>query len=110
MVVFALTEVLNDPKHFPDPKKFNPERFLDTNDSGKLVYKPHKALIPFGIGKRDCLGKSLAKLELYLFLSALLHQFDFQPTSKGVPDIDDCTVTITHMPKPFCAKIIPREN
>ena len=42
-----------------------------------------KLLFHLSLGKRDCLGKSLAKMELFLFLSALLHQFDFHPTSKG---------------------------
>ena len=108
-IAFALTEVLNDPKHFPNPNEFKPERFLETNsDSGKVVFKPHPALIPFGIGKRDCLGRSLAKLELFLFLSALLHQFDFMPTFKGIPNIDDCHVGVTRMPKPFAAKVTCR--
>ena len=44
---------------------------------------PETKLLFLSIGKRDCLGKSLAKMELFLFLSALLHQFDFEPTSKG---------------------------
>ena len=109
MIVFALTEVLNDPEHFPNPSKFDPERFLETDpDTGEHGFKPHRALIPFGIGKRDCLGKTLAKMDLFLFLAILLHQFDFQPTSKGTPDIDDCDIAITRMPKPFSAKITLR--
>ena len=106
MIAFALTEVLHDPKHFPNPYEFKPERFLNVDqESGKLVFKPHPALIPFDIGKRDCLGRSLAKMELFLFLSALLHQFEFECTSKGIPNIDDCHVGVTRMPMPFASKI-----
>ena len=108
-IAFALTEVLNDPKHFPNPTEFKPERFLETDpDSGELVFKASPALIPFGIGKRECLGKNLAKMELFLFLSALLHQFDFEPTPKGIPDINDCRIGITRLPMPFTAKITSR--
>ena len=109
-IAFALTEVLNDPKHFPNPQEFKPERFLEKNpDSGKLQFKPHKALIPFGIGKRDCIGKNLAKMELFLFLTSLLHQFNFEPSNvENLPDMDDFTVGITRIPAPFTAKIKPR--
>ena len=109
VIVFALTEVLNNPKYFPEPEKFKPERFLKEVDS-KLVYEPHPALVYFGIGKRECLGKSLAKTELFLFLSALVHTFDFEPTDEGFPGLDDCTVSITRSPKLFNAKISVRQN
>ena len=109
VIVFALTEVLNNPKYFPEPEKFQPERFLKEVDS-KLVYEPHPALVYFGIGKRECLGKSLAKTELFLFLSALVHTFDFEPTDDGFPGLDDCTVSITRSPKLFNAKITVRQN
>ena len=110
MIAFSLTEVLNDPKHFVNPDLFQPERFLETNpDSGKLQFKPHKALIPFGIGKRDCIGKNLAKMELFLFLSSLLHQFDFCPSNKEtLPSLDNYEVGVTRVPKSFTAKIVPR--
>ena len=38
-------------------ESFKPERFLDPKDGS---FEPHPGVIPFGVGKRDCLGKSLA--------------------------------------------------
>ena len=89
-----------------NPHEFRPERFLNVDqEAEKLVFKPHPALIPYGIGKSDCLGRSLAKMELFMFLSALLHRFEFEWTSKGIPNIDDCHVGVTRMPMPFASKI-----
>ena len=110
LIVHCLTEVLNDPTHFPNPEEFNPERFIETDPaSGNMVFKSHPALIYFGTGKRECLGKNLAKMELFLFLSALLHTFNFECVEgKEIPDVDDCHVAITRVPKHFNAKVILR--
>lgn len=43
----------NDPKYFPNPKKFDPERFNETNKSKMNPY----TYIPFGLGPRVCIGK-----------------------------------------------------
>ena len=65
-----------NPKFFPDPDKFNPERFLDSQ-SGK--FKGSKNMMPFSVGKRRCPGEQLAKSEAYLFLTNLVRKFKFQP-------------------------------
>ncbi len=36
-------------------------------------------LIPFGMGKRECLGESLARQELFIFFVALLQKFSVRP-------------------------------
>lgn len=43
----------HDPSYFPDPDKFDPERFSDEN-KGKIVPGTY---LPFGIGPRNCIGK-----------------------------------------------------
>ncbi len=70
---------MHDPANFPNPEKFDPERFLDPSTG---LYRPHRAFVAFGVGKRECLGKSLAKLELFLFTSALVHKFKYVSLSK----------------------------
>uniref|UniRef100_A0AC35F1S7 Cytochrome P450 n=1 Tax=Panagrolaimus sp. PS1159 TaxID=55785 RepID=A0AC35F1S7_9BILA len=67
-----ISQVLYDEKIFPEPHKFLPERFLDSNE--KFQSKPE--LIPFSIGKRACLGESMARAELFLFTANLFNQFE----------------------------------
>lgn len=98
-------EVMMDPVNFPNPKKFDPERFLDDNGN----FKPHKALIYFGIGKRECLGKSLAKMELFILTSCLLHQFTFEPGTSAIPDLNDVHIGIARSPANFKFRIKIRQ-
>jgi cytochrome P450 len=60
---------MNDPERFPDPHRFDPERFVK---SGKFF--PDERVVPFGVGKRACLGQSLAEKQLYLFFAGILQQ------------------------------------
>ncbi len=69
-VTALLSAVLSDPQYFPDPQKFDPDRFYK---NGKFA--PHPKMIPFCLGRRRCLGESLAKLELYDFFTGLLHRY-----------------------------------
>ncbi|XP_059152551.1 cytochrome P450 2C15-like [Physella acuta] len=75
-VIFPnLDSVLKDEKIWGDPENFRPERFLD--EQGNLIKR--EELIPFSIGRRICLGESLAKMELFLFLSSMFQRFEFLP-------------------------------
>ena len=55
--------------------EFNPNRILSTDDEGRLKYTPREELIPFGIGKRQCLGESLAKMEYFIFFTSIIQKF-----------------------------------
>lgn len=74
VVLPSLYHVMYNPKHFQNPKKFDPDRFID--DSGHFV--DDEQVIPFSIGKRYCLGQSLAEKEFFLFFTGLMHQFEFK--------------------------------
>lgn len=53
-----------DPTVFPNPHEFQPHRWFRKEQA----HHPY-ASVPFGVGKRSCIGRRIAELELYLALS-----------------------------------------
>ncbi|KAE9554553.1 hypothetical protein FO519_002257 [Halicephalobus sp. NKZ332] len=98
--------VLFDEKYFPDPYKFKPERFIDENGNLKKI----EQLVPFSVGKRQCLGESLAKMELFLILSNLYNQFEILPQNpKKLPTLRRVP-GITWQPVPFKVLVNKRRH
>jgi cytochrome P450 len=74
LVSYQISQTHADPDLYPDPEKFDPERF--TSD-GSATQNPPFAHVPFGGGLRECLGKEFARLEMKLFATRLIQQFDW---------------------------------
>uniref|UniRef100_A0A669E873 Cytochrome P450, family 27, subfamily B, polypeptide 1 n=1 Tax=Oreochromis niloticus TaxID=8128 RepID=A0A669E873_ORENI len=67
-----------DPVVFANPNHFNPYRWLNKDQT----HHPY-ASVPFGVGKRSCIGRRIAELELYLALARIISEFDVKPNPEG---------------------------
>ncbi|MFC5724202.1 cytochrome P450 [Streptomyces gamaensis] len=74
-VFYPFWAVHMNPDHWPDPEKFEPERFTPH----EVAKRPRLAYIPFGLGPRSCEGAALAMVEAALVLAVLLKRFRFEP-------------------------------
>jgi 26-hydroxylase len=103
-VVPLLHAIHVDPKLWEAPHEFRPERFL--SPEGKVV-KP-EYFLPFGVGRRMCLGDVLARMELFEFFSSLMHAFHLQvPEGTSLPSLTAVTgVTLT--PESFRVRLQQR--
>jgi hypothetical protein len=74
-VIFASAYLLHhDADVYPDPYAFRPERFLG-QQPGTYTW------IPFGGGRRRCLGASFALLEMKIVLRVLLSRVMLEPVA-----------------------------
>ncbi|KAL6437259.1 hypothetical protein ACFW04_005052 [Cataglyphis niger] len=81
-----------EPKYFPNPYKFDPERF---NEENKFDRSPY-VYIPFGEGPRACIGTRLGLLEMKLALVKMLSKFEVSPCEKTwIPMKLDLRATLT---------------
>ncbi|XP_012255527.2 methyl farnesoate epoxidase-like [Athalia rosae] len=89
--------VQHEKSHWKDPETFRPQRFLNAN--GEFI--PDDFSIPFGLGKRRCLGEVLARNSLFLYLAYVLHYFDIKISEEHGPPNPNGNDGFTISPKPF---------
>ncbi|XP_064084062.1 cytochrome P450 2L1-like [Macrobrachium nipponense] len=96
-IVFNMTGISHqDPRYWESPQEFKIERFLD--EDGKFI--SHKeGFAPFLIGKRSCLGESLARMELSIFSAALFQNFTFSPPEGHEVDLTSQNVPLSNFAK-----------
>ncbi|CAG5135696.1 unnamed protein product [Candidula unifasciata] len=110
-VHITLGEIMKDPEHWPDPEKFDPDRFSPENKAGRDPL----AFVPFGYGPRICLGMRLAIMELKTVLVYLLREQRFILSDKTEPKkgtklkMDMSGVFLLRPRTPIKLESVPRE-
>lgn len=77
-IYLPISDIQNDPNHFPEPEKFIPERFSIENRDN---IKPFSYL-PFGVGPRNCIGSRFALMKVKALFFALLSNFTLEACSR----------------------------
>ena len=97
-----------DPRHFPDPEKFDPERFSPQNSVGRHPY----AYTPFGVGRRMCVGYMFAHMEAKTILSTVLRRYRVTEIEGGIKGLEETLkMSIVVSPeKGFRVKLLPRSH
>ena len=73
-ILVSLLQLHRDPNVYPDPERFDPQRFLDE--------KPNTySWVPFGGGTRRCVGAAFANMEMDVVLRTVLRHFTIRTTS-----------------------------
>jgi len=67
----------HDPRWFPEPKRFDPDRFLPEHQQAL----PPFAYFPFGGGPRVCVGNAFAMMEMTLVAATLLQHLKVEPAT-----------------------------
>ena len=81
MIFLALFLTHRHPEFWPEPDKFDPQRFLPPNDIGRHPY----AFLPFGAGMRACVAQHFAAPQVALILAQLSKRYQFQLALSRLP-------------------------
>ncbi|XP_071701269.1 cytochrome P450 CYP82D47-like [Rutidosis leptorrhynchoides] len=100
-------KIQHDPQIWTDPFDFEPERFL-TSKKEIDVKGQHFELIPFGSGRRICVGISIALETLQFILANVLHGFEFQNPSNEPIDMSESSGLTNLKATPLEVLVAPR--
>uniref|UniRef100_A0A182JJE4 Uncharacterized protein n=1 Tax=Anopheles atroparvus TaxID=41427 RepID=A0A182JJE4_ANOAO len=76
IIIYALH---NDPELYPEPERFDPERFSEEAAAQRQPY----SYIPFSVGSRNCIGQRYAMLEIKTILVKLLANYRLLPCEES---------------------------
>ncbi|KAK5626996.1 hypothetical protein RRF57_002711 [Xylaria bambusicola] len=119
-VMLNVWAIHNDPSRHPDPRRFDPSRWIHNTqtsaESANNADASKRDQFVFGAGRRLCQGIHIADGNLFLAISRLLWAFDIRRSvnkftgKEIIPDMEDLTEGLVVCPNLFSADIKPRNS
>uniref|UniRef100_A0A7N0UDA9 Cytochrome P450 n=1 Tax=Kalanchoe fedtschenkoi TaxID=63787 RepID=A0A7N0UDA9_KALFE len=106
MLMMNLWAIHNDPKIWPDPREFRPERFVGVVEGVRDGFK----LMPFGSGRRSCPGEALGIRMVGLAIGSVVQCFDWERVGEEMVDMAEGAGLTLPKAAPLVARCRPRKN
>lgn len=104
-VFFLSRPAALDPRHFHDPLRYDPERWLRPREAQPGAHEP-RAFLQFGAGPRVCPGRHLSGVEMRLVIGMLMREFrvELAADSASIEEVSAFTCGPSRMP----VRLLPR--
>ncbi|KAJ7275075.1 cytochrome P450 [Mycena rebaudengoi] len=100
--------IARDPEIFPNPERFDPQRWVTPDGSG--IREDLKTVFQFGFGRRVCPGSHVASKSLFINTALLMWAFRISQDAEKRIDTLGFTNTANVHPLPFAARFEPRQD
>ncbi|KAH9513922.1 Cytochrome P450 2E1 [Bulinus truncatus] len=91
-VLASIYSLHRDPEFYTDPEEFKPQRHID--EAGRFV-RPY-SYRAYGVGARRCVGEAMAEIQIFLYVTSVLRQFDLESADTRVDAEMDTRMRIVH--------------
>ncbi|KAF8883317.1 cytochrome P450 [Gymnopilus junonius] len=114
VVIINTYTMHHDEQRYPDPHRFNPDRYIDdstlSSQSANLANPLERDHWMFGAGRRICPGMWLAEREVWLAIARMLWAFRLEEVPGEPIDLKSYVGLSGRSPVPFRLKMVPRHE
>jgi len=106
LVYIPSCAIHRDPDFWPEPDKFDPDRFLPE----EVEKRPAFSYLPFSLGPKQCIGLRMAQLEVKTALVKILQRVKFERGMDSTETLEFVAAVILQSREPVYVKVVARSR